>query len=247
MRNTLIIVCLFWMLGLYASSPEKLLIEADSLYKAGDYNNAWELYQSLEGEGLQSASLYYNMGNTQFKRFKLAEAILYYEKALKSNPKDEDIAFNLSLAREQQVDNIEEIPGSIGDKLKYNFASLWSSQVWGFLSVISLGIGLLLFILLLGKISPWRQSIIGIIASISLALFTLASAWWVQQVEQETHAILMSANAYVKSAPLENSEDAFIIHQGLKVKILEHYKGWTKIRLADGKVGWLRENDLAEI
>jgi SH3-like domain-containing protein len=35
------------------------------------------------------------------------------------------------------------------------------------------------------------------------------------------------------------SSDAFVLHGGVKVQITDRFSTWMKIRLADGKVGWM--------
>ena len=43
------------------------------------------------------------------------------------------------------------------------------------------------------------------------------------------------------------SEDLFILHEGAKVEVLEIFKDWTKIKLSDGMIGWLKTADLERI
>jgi len=38
-----------------------------------------------------------------------------------------------------------------------------------------------------------------------------------------------------------------VIHAGLKVQLIDHLGNWTKVRLADGKVGWLAEKEIEVI
>jgi SH3-like domain-containing protein len=48
----------------------------------------------------------------------------------------------------------------------------------------------------------------------------------------------------VKSSPSETSVDLFVLHEGTKVSILETTKGWCKIKIANGSVGWLTEDSM---
>ena len=57
----------------------------------------------------------------------------------------------------------------------------------------------------------------------------------------------MQANAYIKSAPSNQSEDLFILHEGTKVQVLEVFNDWTKIKLSDGMIGWLENKAIEEI
>jgi SH3-like domain-containing protein len=43
----------------------------------------------------------------------------------------------------------------------------------------------------------------------------------------------------VKNSPDAKSSDAFVLHGGVKVQLIDSVGGWSKVRIADGKVGWL--------
>ena len=51
----------------------------------------------------------------------------------------------------------------------------------------------------------------------------------------------------VKFSPDPQSTDAFVIHEGLKVNLEDQLDSWVKIRLADGKVGWVQQNFVEQI
>ena len=86
--------------------------EGNAAYNEGDYEQALALYGNIEESGLESAELYYNMGNTYYKMKKYPMSILYYEKALKLAPGDEDIRTNLEIANLAVVDKINVLPQS---------------------------------------------------------------------------------------------------------------------------------------
>jgi SH3-like domain-containing protein len=52
-------------------------------------------------------------------------------------------------------------------------------------------------------------------------------------------AVLMPEVATVKNSPDAKSSDAFVLHSGVKVQIVDRVSSWVKVRLADGKVGWV--------
>jgi SH3-like domain-containing protein len=54
-------------------------------------------------------------------------------------------------------------------------------------------------------------------------------------------------NVNVKSAPDDNGTDLFTIHEGIKFLVLDHVGSWNKIRLADGKVGWIEKGVFEKI
>ncbi|MDZ7613016.1 MAG: SH3 domain-containing protein [Flavobacteriaceae bacterium] len=60
-------------------------------------------------------------------------------------------------------------------------------------------------------------------------------------------AIVFSAQVNVKNAPTMNSEPNFTLHEGTKVQIMETLDNWKKIKIADGKIGWMDARDLKEL
>ena len=83
--------------------------DADSAYIKGDYLTAISIYESIiENQGV-NATLYMNLGNAWLKRDEVAKAILYYERAYLLDPSDNDIKFNLELARTKTVDKVNTV------------------------------------------------------------------------------------------------------------------------------------------
>jgi len=53
--------------------------------------------------------------------------------------------------------------------------------------------------------------------------------------------------AIVKQAPDLQSSDAFIIHEGVKFSCEDRVGNWTKIKLIDGKIGWVEDSAFRKI
>ena len=70
------------------------------------------------------------LGNTYYKLDDIPSALLYFEKAHKLNPADEDINFNIRLARSKTTDKLDEVPEF--------FATAWWHSFILFLSAIHL-------------------------------------------------------------------------------------------------------------
>ena len=43
------------------------------------------------------------------------------------------------------------------------------------------------------------------------------------------------------------SDPVFTLHEGAKVRLVEHRGGWRRIKLPDGKNGWLAKEELEGI
>ena len=58
----------------------------------------------------------------------------------------------------------------------------------------------------------------------------------------------MSPVVAVKSAPgAGDGKDLFILHEGTKVRVTDSVAGWVNIELADGRQGWMREDNLEKV
>lgn len=66
-------------------------------------------------------------------------------------------------------------------------------------------------------------------------------------MENNIEAVIFSSEADVKSAPTNSSDLYFELHEGTKVKVLESLDTWRKIKIADGKMGWIDASHLKEI
>ena len=60
-------------------------------------------------------------------------------------------------------------------------------------------------------------------------------------------AIIFSEKVEVKDAPSVGAEVTFVIHEGTKVQLLERDDEWVRVRLEDGKDGWVPLSDLKEL
>ena len=57
-------------------------------------------------------------------------------------------------------------------------------------------------------------------------------------------AIVFAKETEVKSEPNLGSTEAFVLHEGTKVQVLDTINNWKKIRLVDGKTGWIISGDI---
>jgi uncharacterized protein YgiM (DUF1202 family) len=66
------------------------------------------------------------------------------------------------------------------------------------------------------------------------------SAWFEHHLYEKEHpAIVFNEMVTVRNEPRENASEAFVLHEGTKVYILETLDNWNKIQLADESEGWI--------
>ncbi|MBP1691769.1 MAG: hypothetical protein H6Q32_1121, partial [Bacteroidetes bacterium] len=66
-------------------------------------------------------------------------------------------------------------------------------------------------------------------------------------LNRQNEAVVTSNIVTVKNSPDEKSSDAFVLHGGVKVQIVDQLSSWIKVRLADGKVGWMESKETERI
>lgn len=233
-----------------ANDATEVIRQANLEYSSGYYDHALELYLSVVEMGYTSPELYYNIGNTYFKLNLIPEAILYYERALKLAPQDENILFNLELAQSRTIDKIETIPELFYVRWFRSLVNAYHADGWGILSIVLLFAALVVVVLFLLsskrliRVLSFYLSVLLLILSLS----TLALAFL--QHHQRTgklEAIVFDPSVTVKSSPSDGSIDLFVIHEGTKVRITGQVGDWYEVRIASGSIGWLRTDAVEEI
>ncbi len=247
---TIGVVC--WLLTLNVSGMEgnSMFDRANELYVKGRYDSAITIYKDILSEGHESGAIYYNLGNAYYHKRDIANAILFYEKAVKLAPNDEDIIFNLKLANLKISDKIEPLPQMYVVRKWKSLIQMSNSYGWSVVFLIAVWTAFLagVSVLLSPNIRVKRASFfLGVFLLLICCCTLIFSNSRYKIEEDDRYAILFSPSAYVKSAPDESSKDLFIIHEGIKIKIVYEVGEWNKIRLADGKQGWLEKKDLERI
>lgn len=251
MKKLIIILCLVLTAGMAVADDNQLLLEeANKSYSNDNFEKAIELYQKVIDNGMESAGVYFNLGNAYFKMNNLPSAILYYEKAKKLKPNDEDINTNLEIANSRIVDKIENVPEIFYKRWWKILLYTFSVDQWGVISLISFSlIFLMLLFFLLTKIYWLKKTSfwLGIIFIIISGTTYLLANQKYKTFTQDHQAIVFTPTLTVKSSPSENGVDLFVIHEGTKVKITDHVGDWYEVKIANGSVGWLKEDDIRKI
>jgi SH3-like domain-containing protein len=60
-------------------------------------------------------------------------------------------------------------------------------------------------------------------------------------------AIVFIQKVSIKAEPIINTSEVFQLHEGTKVFIIEQIKDWSKIKLIDGKMGWILDKHIKKI
>jgi len=219
-------------------------------YKEGNYQEAIALFKKIEAKDSVSSTLYYNIANSYYKLNNVANTIYYYEKALKLDPLNTDAANNLEFARRMTIDTIEELPKTFLQKLEANYIQKLSYNQWSVLAVILSFLAAILFLLFYVSSISNRKRMYFLTSVLSFFLFAITLGISYNQYKRDTNtktAIIFTPKVSVNNAPTLNSDEVFVLHEGTKVLVLDAVDNWKKIKLADGKIGWISTSDLKEL
>jgi tetratricopeptide (TPR) repeat protein len=238
----LFIVLIYSICSVFAGQFQDLIERGNEAFKNSEYEKAIEIYNKIIDQNVESAEVYNNIGDANFRLGRIGSAILYFEKALKMAQDDEDINYNLQIVNARTVDRINELPevwivdlwNSIVVSLSiYSWSAIVILAYLAFLTVI--GLYVLTRNFKLRKISFFTGSAL-------FPVLIIVTIMFIAKIDRETsseYGILIENTIAVKLSPDEKSDDAFVIHEGLKFAIEDSFSNWAKIKLADGKIGWI--------
>ncbi|PIB31370.1 ion channel protein [Maribacter sp. 4U21] len=235
-----ILVLLFGFLVF--AQEETLFDNATAAYNEGDYEKAIGFYNTILEDGQHSASLYFNLGNSYYKLNDIAQSIYYYEKALLLAPEDKEIMNNLGYAQQMTLDAIDTMPETGLSRFYKTITAQLSFDQWA-----KLGVGLMILFVILYIVfyyaqyaSRKRWAFIGSLVSLFLTILSIVFAFvQYSDFQKQQPAIVFADEIGIQSEPNTGSDEIFVLHAGTKVNIIEKLNDWKRIRLADGKTGWV--------
>ena len=217
--------------------------EGNQRYQEGDFENALTSYLRLVEAGFESGEVYYNIGNTYFKLGDVAQSILYYERARRLLPGDEDVQANLDLARSLTVDEIQPLPRF----WLFSFVEWWVDLLPRTLLIAVVaasylaGIGIVLLLILKrgAPVAAWGRRI-ALASGVVFLVLGLNLAVREFEVGRSQEAVVLEPQVDVMSAPLDDEAlTIFTVHEGTKVRIDRLSEEWAEVALEDGRVGWV--------
>jgi tetratricopeptide (TPR) repeat protein len=225
----------------------KIFDNANKLYLEQKYDAAINQYESILKNGYENGELHFNLGNAYFKLGKIQNAIINYERAKKFIPNDEDVQFNLQLANVQVVDKIDAIPDLFVFRWIDSALTLFSLKTMAWLMYFLFMLVLIAFSYFLFARS-YVQKRVSLMSGIIFSIFLVIGIFnfLIQSYRESNteYAIVMSDVANIKSAPDSKGNDLFVLHRGLKIQVLDNVNKWHKIKIADGKVGWIPQGQI---
>lgn len=231
---------------LYADSFSESFKQANQLYRSGKYAEAASSYEILASKYPYQSAVYFNWGNALFRLSKIGPSILAYERAKFLNPRDKDIRYNLGHARgvlEYRVKDKRNWYIQLGEKA----LSYFTAPEILIVLLVAYGIFIIscLFAVLFRRDLEWgwiRQSLLTVL---------ILSGVLYGAKHTQTHiirdAIVLAKGADVRYGPSETDQVALHLSEGIKVYVVDHREGWSRVWLINGEGGWMANDQIAEV
>jgi hypothetical protein len=244
MRALMFILILGLMPSLWANDRRGPYAAAEDAYRQGDFEEAIRIYLDAIQDGEVNASLFYNLSNSLYKNGETGSALAALLRARSLAPADPDIRYNLRFLQEKARDKLDV-------KLQNNLWREWSAARWlnervmFWWTVIPLTLMLILvnWHLWTGR-APFLSWVVSAVLLCS-ALYpglSLAHALW----QEPDWGAVRSAEVDVLASPtVRNAVVIFQLHEGAPFAVINQSGDWFKIRLSDGKTGWIPREHLA--
>lgn len=223
-------------------SSRTVFEEGNAHYQSGDFAAAERSYRRLLDQGIESAAVYYNLGNACFKQKRLGEAIYYWEKARRKRPGDMDIRENLQFANLLIVDRIDipedPLPVRILSSAVHLLTIVQESTLVQILFVTANF--LFGFYRLTRKPRAAFWTLTGSLAAFLLMLLFAGSLGWkIYDAGHHRDGVIVDQKVDIRSGPSPENITVVTVHEGVMVQVRGETNGWYQISLPNGWTGWL--------
>ena len=234
---------------IFAQGYTELFQVGNNHYIADDFIQAISTYEEILAR-VEHEDIYYNLGNAYYKVNDIANSILYFEKALKLNPRNKDVLNNLAFSQNMLVDKIEKVPtNQVSVFLNYISQTLNVNQ-WLALGIILLYLFLITFILyFFSSKSVLKRNYFSAFAILFLLslMFILVGLNKFEKQKSYLEAIIFENKIDFRTEPNYRSEILFNLHEGTKVVIIEELNDWALVEIDDGNKGWIELQSIKKI
>ena len=243
---TLIIFLVLIFQGCSSTAPQARahFEKANESYKKGDFDSAIKEYEAIVSLRFSSTEVYYNLGNSYFKKNQLGKAVVNYERAFALAPRDGDIKANLKYARDF-VKNYQAQNSDLGwERIFIHNDLVTVNEITLILAFIFVAAGI---IFVIGLFAGWPPRKMRVVLFLAGVLFIFHYAALVVKIEEQKNQAVILVEGTARFEPEDNATVHFQMSPGWKVKIVEESGEWVKLMRWDGKQGWTPRYTLEKI
>lgn len=235
-----------------------LQVEADKAYGQKNYTEAVRLYRSTLADVQKTDStnhvllseLYYNLGNCHYRMKDLGHAVLYYQRALRLSPSDEDAAFNLELTQAKLTDRFDAPAEMFFVSWTKKLIQSQSSSDWGLwaLAMMLLTAGLLALYYLAQRVALRKAGFFGALLCALLWIGCQTFAYLQSQRYSQLQQAVVLETIDLFDSPTISAKKQRSLHEGTTVLITDNFKGgWLQVELPDGQTAWIKGQGIEKV
>ena len=230
------------------TNPDSTFARANKDYGDKLYPEALKEYLSLEQNGIVSAPLYYNIGNCYYELGELGYAILYYLRAQRLSPDDEDINNNLAFARQfmavtlegVRINPVTDFMDSLAKRFTLNSLAWISSGLFIFFM-------LFLAVVLYLRYSGLTIRILGYALATVLICSAILTTYKYRTDYMTPKGVIVASEAKIYSGPDENQELEFTGSYGLVFQVEREENNYYLVMFENKRKGWINKDLVALI
>ena len=254
-RALVLMALLLTPASVFGQTLQSVFAQANADAAQGHYEKAIAQYARLIESGIDDADVHANLATVYAKSGDLPRAILFFEKALKARPGDDNAALGLRAAQQALAGARAEAEGEATIQQDTSvLASMfrrWSEPAlaWSVLVVNAIFFSLIAILL-------WRKPTGGLRAGVSIAtvlcllLLGTFSVGLFQKAgvfDEGTPAIVLSDKTPLREGPNNNATERAIGRAGERGQIVDHAPGFVLFVLKDGRRGWVGAQNVSPI
>ncbi|HWP64397.1 MAG TPA: tetratricopeptide repeat protein, partial [Candidatus Limnocylindria bacterium] len=231
------------VLGVAAVAPaggenaKTLFFRGNALYGEERFAEAAAAYEAVRAAGVESAALYFNLGNAYARSGERGRALVNYERARRLAPADPDVAANLSYVRGELPDD-----GALPLWVRLTLPLAGRFATGTLLLLASAAWWMLFAALVVARLLPATARAARWAFAAAVAVYVLAgsaAAYRLVRIEWPAWAGVLR-EAAVRFEPSESGTTHYTAPPGTVVEVLAERNGWKQVaRRGDRLRGWV--------
>jgi len=218
----------------HSIAQSQKIIQADSLFRAKQYTQSLEVYQSLFNEQKYSPAMLLKMAYIQEGLGKIGQT-LYYLKL-----------YHLATDDEQALRKMEELAGKFGlSGYERNDASRMQQWIDKKITIVQFGLAallllicILIFIRKTKEQKPWFAAVAIIL--VATAIFYLNNFY------SDNSVIVNNDHAYLMQGPSAGAPVVAVVAEGNQLQLLGQNDVWLKVKWQD-KIVYVKNNSALKV